>query len=199
MRTVEHNMICITFEFADYDFAQSWFINYDLRICRLWLALNTTWFLSLPKKSDVLYYVRGICHGTWCTVVGPQIAKPKNCAQGKFESRTSRLGTQSPTRYPNNPFPHIQNLDYDWYSTQASCGTQSMRWNTLLVKLLWFPGNSVCPNSHVTFCSLPVSTRIKVYYVNLYQQKSNKLGVLGTKTGWPILAMYGICRQRPTT
>ena len=56
-RLIEHNMIFITSDFGDCDLAQSWFINYNLRICRLWLVLNTTWFLSLPKKSDVLYYV----------------------------------------------------------------------------------------------------------------------------------------------
>ena len=125
-----------------------------------------------------------------CTVVGPQIAKPKKSAQARIKLRTSHLHVHRPTRYPDKTF---QGFDYDCILTQAWCGTQGQIWTNCI------PGNAACPNSHVTFCSLPVSTRIKVYYVNLYQQKSNKLGVLGTKTGWPILAMYGICRQRPTT
>ena len=120
---------------------------------------------------------RGICHGTWCTVVGPQIAKPKKSAQTRIELRTSHLIVHRSTRYPDKPFPDCQSSDYDCILTQAWCGTQDKFGQTA------FPGNAACPNSHVTFCSLPVSTRIKVYYVNLYQQKSNKLGVLGTKTG----------------
>ena len=131
---------------------------------------------------------RGICHGTWCTVVGPQIAKPKKSAKARIELRTthlhihrpddpqiakpkknahvrielrtSHLHVHRPTMYPDKPFPDI---DYDCILTQAWCGTQDKFGQTA------FPGNAGCPNSHVTFCSLPVSTRIKVYYVNLYQ------------------------------
>ena len=39
---------------------------------------------------------RGICHGTWCTVVGPQIAKPKKSAKARIELRTTHLHIHRP-------------------------------------------------------------------------------------------------------
>ena len=151
MTVVEHNMIFMTFEFADYDFAQSWFINYDLRICRLWLVLNTTWFLSLPKKSDVLYYVpwhlpRYMVHSSRSSNRKTQKkCKSENRTQDHslaytqtwwssnrktqksahaFELMTSHLHAHRPTRYPDKPFPNFPSCDYACILTQAWCGTQ---------------------------------------------------------------------------
>ena len=108
MTVVEHNMIFMTFEFADYDFAQSWFINYDLRICRLWLVLNTTWFLSLPKKSDVLYYV------PWHL--------PRYMVHS---SRSSNRKTQKKCKSENRTQDHSLAYTQTWWSSNRK--TQKMR------------------------------------------------------------------------
>ena len=103
MRTVQHNMIFITFEFADYDFAQSGFINYNLSSCRLWLLLNTTWFLSLPKKIWGTLQCTVASSTLRCTVVGPPSAKQNKSTTAGFELRTFYLDACNPARYPNDP------------------------------------------------------------------------------------------------
>ena len=52
MTAVQHNMIFMTLYFADYDFAQSWFLNYHLCFSSLWELFNTTWFLLLFEFAD---------------------------------------------------------------------------------------------------------------------------------------------------